>query len=278
MQTPPEFAEYPRAKGQPSGVLAKPPGVYFEAINDGWALFARAWPTWVAAQLVVGFLAIAIYVPFGFLETYLEFGKLSLFPPGGSEPSPAWQLLSWTVDLLPGLVAAGLQAGMLSMAIRQVRGDRFGFGDAFCAFRHAPKLLLIGAVVSLPAAVFNAAFGTLVGFGATVGLSLLVSPLLALAPFIAVGQDLSGREAIALGVRALGGFVGWFRMLLLFIVMGLIYICGFVACCVGVLAAGPICVLIMAVHYYYFFPEVFQPAQPPFGQPLSAETAPPVQG
>lgn len=267
MQTPPDFVQYPRAPRLASGIAPRPPGVYFDAFSEGWALFAREWTTWVAAELLAGIVYFAVYVPFFFVMNRVEYGaSAGWLPPPGAVPSASGVMLGWLVTLIPALIVAGIQAGFCSMAIRQVRGQPISVGQVFGSFRFAPKVFLIGFCVSLPGTVCFALMG-LPGAFVEFGLYALLYPLFALAPYIMVDQPVSGFRAMGMSAKALGGFLGWVAMLLLLIAIGLLSFAGALACLVGALAAVPLGITTLAVHYYYYFPSQFELTEPAYGQP-----------
>ncbi len=248
METPPGFAQYPRPQGLTSGVRALPPGAHIEAIGEAYTLFSREWTTWVAATLVAVGIYIVLYIPTLFVSSYLQYGDFSIAPQPGRLPNPVGFLESFLFSLVPACVYTMLGAGMIKMAIRQIRGLPIQVSDVFSGFRDVPRLIgayICFAIMMLVGTIFCCIPG------------LWVMGAFSLTPFLIIDQKMGVFEALGASYRAAGGIVVGLTMFGLLILLSLVHSAGLIACGVGVLASLPVALIAMTIHYYYFFPEAF---------------------
>jgi uncharacterized membrane protein YwzB len=255
MNTPPSgFAQYPRPQGLPSSVRAMPPGLHTEAIGEAWQLFQKQSSTWAVASLICIVVYLAVYIPNLFLTNYLEYGKFGIFPAPGSVPSGAGFLESFVLGLIPMAILTGFGGSMFLMALKQMRGQPIAVGDVFSAFGKVPQLMV---------AYICSIILTMIGFVLCIIPAFWVMGAFSLTPFAILDLNQGPFEALATSFRACGSAGSGFSMFGLLFLLGLIFWVGVIPCGLGLLVTVPLYSIALSIHYYYYFPEAFGPANAP---------------
>jgi hypothetical protein len=237
----PEFAEALAAKAPPPVPVTPPPPSDPEALAayirtrdyeiDIGHCVSRSWALWKEhAGLLIG--ATAVFFVLFFVTTQL----LGLFS------RPAIQsLIEGNISLGPILVllllnipqmalSKVLSAGVYVLLLRLIRGQPAGMGDLFAGFRSSfMQLAAAGIVVQLLTALGSLAC-LLPGIYLSIAWILTV-PLI-------VDRRLDFWAAMELSRKVVTQH--WWLMFCLLIVMVLINVVGFLACCVGLLASFPL--------------------------------------
>jgi uncharacterized membrane protein len=200
-------------------------------IAPAWALFLADAVTWVVATLIV----VAVNVVLGFA---------------------VGPLLSTVIPFAGGILAAIpgqiLFVGLLRMAFKKLRGERIEVGDLF-----AISDILVPAAVAAVLTGLGTALGTLfciVPGVVVAGLWLFTFPL------IADRRSLDGIEAMRTSWNTLQGELMMAAVFVLVLV--LMTAVGLLLCGVGVLVAGPVAILSLALLYRGYFPDASVPAGP----------------
>ncbi|HLK56712.1 MAG TPA: hypothetical protein VKU00_09115 [Chthonomonadaceae bacterium] len=226
------------------------PKVRFEAIGEAWQLFSQQMGTWILALLIFLAIYFAIYIGIYVVLMVGIFGTLmatggSASGQHGGDPSAMLGVLFLGYSILALVILALVSyftAGMLRMAIRQVRGEPIGIGDLFS-----------GGDAFLP--VLGATL--LVGLATGIGGMLLVIPgfivagLFFLTIPLIVDRKMGVIEAMTASWNALKS--DWLMATLFAFVLPLIAGLGALACGFGMLFTMPLLYLGMAVVYRDFF-------------------------
>jgi uncharacterized membrane protein len=193
------------------------------------------------AVLVVGVVSLIMIMPAYLLLNYLFYGNIL------GMGAVAFDARYFAHSAVNGIVSTALSypavAGLYFMALKRVRGERYGIGDAFAGFSHFPSLVVAGA------ATWVLIYG---------GLLLFVIPgfyaigITAFAPLVAIDQKCSGVEAVRISIEALKK--QGFQMFGLLFVTYVLITAGLIACCVGILFLAPLLYFVVALHYNSMFP------------------------
>lgn len=204
--------------------------VSLDVIGPAWTLFQSETATWILAALVVAAVNIVLGFTLGLVLS---------------------SLVPFVGGLLAGIPGQILLVGLLRMAFKQIRGGKIAVGDLF-AFSD----------VVVPAAVAT----ILTGLGIAIGTALCIVPGLVLGalwlftfPLVA-DRRLDGVEAMRTSWNALKD--EWLMALLFVLVLVLMIAAGLLLCGVGVLVAGPVAVLSLALLYRGYFPDAGVAAGP----------------
>ena len=246
---PPQYAQYPRDQFQPSGEFDRPPGVYLDAIGDAWTIVKRDVGTWVGMLIVVTLLAQFISAPLSIVNLLIQNG--GTFIPS-KEPQIDAAYFGWTTffSLLSSAISMPLQAGLMYVALKQIRGEQTEFSDVFKGFSMFLPLAGFGMLVFLMALA-----GTLLCFIPLFFVMGVVTPGI----LLIIDRGLGPVQAISESVRVLGA-QAWTLGVFLLLVSLLMVALGFLMCCVGLLVTIPVVIVFSALHYHYFWPR--QPMQP----------------
>ena len=233
---------------QPPGMAMTPaagapqPWEIGEVISHAWAMFKPHWPTLVFTQLLTGILGgIPNYVPGVMLATH------SVEP----HSSAYWTIYGVCMSLAI-LLNAFFSGGMIKVWLSATRGQAPQFSDMFSGMG---RFLPILAVLLL----------TILGVG--LGYVLLVVPGIILAlglsfsQFFVVDQKLGPIDAMKASWKATSGHKG--KIFLFGLVALLLFIGGYLACCIGVFVALPIVMVAWATIYTRITGTVGNAMQPP---------------
>ncbi len=242
---PPDYAEYPRPSGGPgSGTpYGRGPGVYFDAIGESWGIVTRDLGTWAAATIVYFAITWALSLPISLLTqpmataaqreaaTTGQFGSfLGVFA------------LQFVLNLIPMSVTAVLHVGMISMAVKKVRGEYVNVGMIFEPFRSFGTIF--GSSMLYYLIVFASALACVIP-------SLFFTPVLLLMPVVAYLKQRNPIEALSLTYDNCKAH--WLGLLGLIVIMGIVAFLGFCACLVGILITWPMYCVVWGIHYRAFF-------------------------
>ncbi|MBC8138341.1 MAG: hypothetical protein H8F28_20885, partial [Fibrella sp.] len=236
------------------------PKVRFDAIGEAWALVREKMGVWIPATLIVGGV--------GMLATFLISGGLG-FAFGltsGNDPNVAMNPVYWVVNIVSNLVAAVINAFIISslfrMAIKQVRGENIELSDAFQFGDN------IGAVI-LTTILYNIAV--------TIGILLCIIPGfiavggLMLAIPLSVDRGVSGPQALSMSWDKLKGQV--LNAILLLLAVGVITTLSMIPCGLGLLVTVPLSILTSAIVYRDIFDGEGGMRGPQLDIPLPPSTA-----
>lgn len=211
------------------------------AINEAFEQFKNNSSTWIVSVLLVGFINLVVTG----IKTYYVFASTPRIIAG--EPfvvprSQANPLITLLLNLITFAISCLLAAGLIRMAIKQVRGkvisiaDIFDFGDVALQVIIASILVTIITVIAFCFCIFP-------GFVAA-GLLLLTIPLV-------VDQKMGAIEAISTSINTLKS--QWGAATTFSITVGVVYAIGILACGIGVFVSAPVAILSVAVLYRNFF-------------------------
>jgi hypothetical protein len=237
------YAPHPSSPygGPPAGAPPPPPG----ARDDGWTagdVVSAAWesfqPQWtilVASYALVSFVVQMANIPGALVSAGIAIAHVS--PEGLFGLSP--RFFQWAVSM-PIMFAASsfFQVGLMRLWLQVARGERPQFEVIFSGLdRFLPLMGL----------------SLLMGIAITLGTILLVFPgiLLTLgwsmAPFYVVDANLGPVEALEASWASTNG--RWGTLFLLFLASIGFTMLGLACCCIGVLAAAPLAMLLFAIAY-----------------------------
>ncbi len=262
--------------------------VRFEAISEAWALFQQQASTWVLSALIVGVAIAIIYFLVMVVMVGAMVGAAHVPSMGetGRSASPFFAMFSFTgiiAGLLMYVLVQLLLAGLIKMAIKQIKGEPIAIGDITSALDVLPAV--IGASI-------------VIGIITTIGSYLCVVPglvaggLLMLAIPLIVDHRAGAMESLSMSFDTLKS--EWLMATLFFLVVYIIIGIGAIPCGLGLLVTIPLGLLSIAVIYRdnflggasiaaaapptYTPPPPVQPMTPPAppaAPPVEAPPAPP---
>lgn len=223
--------------------------VRFEVISEAWQKLSANMTPWILAALIFFALTGAAYV--GYYFTIFTAAFATVAASGGNEPGVGANLFLQLIGLVAGIVIEMvylvLLAGMVKMALKQLRGQAIAPGDVFSGTSHIVPLALGGLLYGL-GVVIGSVLCVIPGL-LVAGLGLLMIPLI-------VDQNMDGVTALTTSIKTLQPHM-W--MALLFsIVLSLVGGLGGVACGLGMLITFPLVIISLALLYRDFYPERFQ--------------------
>jgi uncharacterized membrane protein len=199
-----------------------------EVINQAWALFKPNWGPLVGSIFVGQMVGGVARLP---IQMMMTSGQIT------PNDDAYWPLLSVSV-LIGILVQTFFQAGWMKMWLDTARGKSPNFADAFGGLRRfGPMLLLVllSTVAILGGTLLFVIPGVILGIG------------FMFAGWFVVDQNMGAVEAMKASWSATSG-----QRLKLFgfgiALMGVI-ILGYLACCIGVMAALPVAQLATGIVY-----------------------------
>jgi uncharacterized membrane protein len=150
----------------------------------------------------------------------------------------------YILQSLPGMIIYPLlYSGLYGLMLKLIRGQPAAIGDAFMGFQVQPlQLVITSLLVSI-----------LTGIGVMLcvipGIYLSVAWIFAI-PLV-LDRRLSAWEAMELSRKTVTKH--WWIVFCLMVVLGLLIVAGFAACCVGLLAAIPVALGMMMFAYEDIF-------------------------
>ena len=244
------YSNYPRAQFTPVPP-DRPPGVYFDYIGKAWNMVNTNLGTWILATLILFGITYGVNIPLSLLGNFVAYGSpLGMGFSGAGQPGAGQTFPSMTqigisfgFTFLSVFISYPLQAGMLNMALKQVRGLQVSPGDVFSGYSRAGHVvisyLLMGLLCGI--AICLCIIPSFYAFG-----------VLAFTPLLVVDRNLTGMEAITQSYNSLKPYA-WSMFGFLF-VLGLLNMLGGCACGVGMLFSFPVYVMAQAMTYHNFFP------------------------
>jgi hypothetical protein len=260
---PPIYSNYPRQSPQVAWPI-RPPGVYFDAVGDAWTALTAQLAVWLPVALIVGLAYVAmVAIQFAFLYP-------TMFTTGRMAPGQANQVLATIIQIIPYSILACLVAGAMATAVRQLNGELVNVGMIFTGFRRYAALLMLCVVQSAFSLVIQLGTAGMGGFGTTstdivamlafvvVALIAYIGLLYPLQTFVptdlVLNPDRGFFDAIREAYRRTWSPLLALKFFLLNLIAGLVLIAGYCACGIGLLFAGPLVLLLYALHYRYFYP------------------------
>ncbi len=219
-----------------------PRRINFGWINEAFNIFQRDIGTWIIAEVItvgVG-MAIGFAIQGIFALQHIETSR----PYDPVHPS-LWNIFTIYYWIELGLssflgifVNAYLYAGLAVMANKAVRGQVIGVGDLFSGTALMPAFI-----------VYNLVFAIAIDIGTVVGLIFGGFVVFAFSlPMFALLADGNGfRTAVSKSVTAIKQ--DWLRATGFAIVLTLLLVAGYLACCVGLLAVVPLVYLTSSLIY-----------------------------
>ncbi len=163
---------------------------------------------------------------------------------------------------LIGIVVGGpLSGGLWLYLLKKIRGEPANVGTAFSGFSVAFVPLFLGGLVTLLLVLAGVLCFLLPGIYFAVAWAFTL--------MLIADKGLDFWPAMELSRRVISKH--WWKFLLLFIVLGLIELAGFLACIIGILVAAPIAMAALA----YAYEDIFGPAREATGhEPARAPATP----
>ncbi len=224
-----------------------------EAISAGWEAVKSQFVTLVFTFLVSGIPNVVISQISGAItKQYADPGNpLQMFS------EPGYWIVTAGFTIPTSIVAAFFQGGLIKIWLSAARGQTASFGDLFGGGRSFLSILAITLLQQL-VFVFSLPF-LLVP-------ALVFSTGMALAPFYVVDEGIGAIDALK---KSWGATTGQKGSIFLFqLASAGVLILGFVACCIGVVAAFPVVMVGMAFIYVRLSGNVGEPSGfggPPMG-------------
>lgn len=219
------------------------PKVRFEVIGEAWQLFQKQMGVWIAAELIFVLIMVGCEI--------LSFsgGMFSaMLGKGGGGLLMLFELVLMFVMMV---VEWFFMAGLMRLAIKQVRGETIEFKDMFAVLDVLPTIIGAAILVGL---------ASLAGYLCLIIPGLIIASLLVLTYPLIIDQRLGVTEAMSRSWNALKG--EWLMATLFVFVIGLLAEAGAIACGVGVLFTIPLAFLSVALMYRDFFLNTANPASP----------------
>jgi uncharacterized membrane protein len=238
---PPQYVSYPRTSSLP------PAGrVRFEALSEAFSFFGEKWQAWVVAALPLVILSV-VWVAYYFVSGVGLMGTNPL-------TEVAAFMVTMGLSLVYGLVLYVYTAGLVAMALKQVRGEEISAADGLLVFKSLPNLL-VGVLLSGLAVLVGAMFCIVPG--------LIINGLLMLTIPLIIDRKLSPVAAMQASWDTVKSDM-WTATGLMFVLYLLYSIStNFV---IGVVVGAPIYALGIAIVYRDFFitPEIIRQGGPAF--------------
>ena len=208
-----------------------------DVIGEAWNVLKPQIGMWIAATLIYFVIAGIFSTPRAIVQASIQTQMQN-----GQTPSPGASILVSILGLLSWVVSAVLSAGLIKMAIHQVRTGRADIGEMF-SITSVIGSVLIAALLTTIATVLGLCA---CGVGAIiVGLGLLMTnPLI-------VDQQANAIDAIKRSWDVCKGNLG--GLFVLSLVLGLINIGGACACGVGLFVTFPLSQIAIALVYRDLF-------------------------
>ena len=217
---------------QPTGHID--PG---EILSEAWALLKVHWAIILAANLIVGVIYLGALAPW-----FVPVIQGAIKNPGSPAAQQQLPLVAQAAIMAISVLLAPLLAGPLYLIDRIiVRGDD-SMGAVFAGFRHYVPLAKFAFVYSMPFVLLQLAQGALTASSPGRGLMLSIATWPVTVLWMIVFRP-GQMEVIDRGVdgvaamKASWEFTKGHRLMILVtgILLGLCYMAGFIACCIGVL-------------------------------------------
>ena len=214
------------------------PKIRFDAISEAWGLVREKLAVWVTAMLITGVVLAVVYAILG--SILYTAGMVTI--PSVTNPqflTLPGRIIFSVVGLLAG---AFFYAGLMRMAIKQVRGQDIQTGDLFSA----------GDVVG-GAIATQLVYGILTQIGMVLCLipGMIVAGRGILSMPLTVDKNISGLAAFGRSWDALKNET--LNAVLFSLVAGLVSGLGILACGIGGLVTAPIYYVAVALVYRDFF-------------------------
>lgn len=206
------------------------------AVSTGWELFKENAGVLLGATLLMGFVQGMFSGMMQGIQMVLVQLDSEIAAVVGIGAVLVLNIISWLVNIY-------LTLGYLRMTLAIVRGEPADFMMLFSGTPHIVAGVLASILISL---------GTTFGFVLLIVPGVIVALGWAFTLFLVVDQDLGPIEALSMSWRVTDGekamLFGWF------FVAGCILAAGMLACCVGILIAGPV----VAVGTAYVYDNCWQ--------------------
>lgn len=254
---PPQAAPPQLSPGAPGPNAGPQPWSIGEALSVGWdSVFWTHFGTLVLTVLVSAIPGIVI----GQVSNQFTKGYADPADPLAMFQEPAYWVILAITQLAGAIVGAFFQGGLIKIWLGAARGQTLNFGDLFSGGRTflpilAYTLMIVGLMIFSAPLLWVPAI--IIGAGTC------------LTPYYLVDENIGFIDALKKSWQATTGHKG--SVFLYYIVMTLILICGFMACCVGYLAALPMVMVGMAFIYTRLSGNLGMPVQgwspPGYGSP-----------
>ena len=267
-------SNYPRGPGGGMG-YQRLPGVYFDAIGLAFKMIQANWGVYVVSTLL-------IFVVVGGLYMIPMFGVMTaIFAHPGAQVAPkmSWGMIGMIAVI--GYIMYFCMLGLISVGVKQVRGQNIQLGDLFTPFGNFGPSALAALFAALPTILYNlCSQGLLMGMNpgnagpfspaatqymiasGVIGLFGIVFQALTVGPLLLAGTHtvMTGEDpvrSVADTAKKLGA--NWFVFALLAAISYVIACLGGLCCGVGLLLTFPIATNVIALHYTYYYPQDPQP-------------------
>ncbi len=224
-QTPPNS---PPPTGVPAPVAAT---VNTDVIGQAWQILQPQIGMWIVAMLIYG----AVSGAFSGINTIITAA-------GGQEPSAIVKLLSIIISFAGFAIGLLANAGLIKMAIHQVRSGQAEIAKLFDITDVIAPLLIAGIIVGL---------ATVVGFAACIIPGVIIALGFSMYMPLIVDQKADAIDSIKRSWEVCKPHLG--ALFLLFFVLGLINIAGLCACGLGILVTYPLTQIAIALTYRNLF-------------------------
>ena len=234
-----------------------------EWISEVFKLWAAQWSVWV----LQGLIFIGIIGSLTVIYELLIFGSVgfSVLTTRHQTISPA-PLLVFPIMIIfyaAIMVASSIMmCGMVSTALKQLRGEQISVGNLFDAARYGWGAFVCGLVIGL------GMLACCIGVYATFGLFFLAIPLM-------IDRKMPTIESLQLSWRTVSK--NFWLYVLFALVMSLLSSAGTIACYVGIIATMPFMYIAQAVAYFRTFEQQGTIAPPFVNGTMPPPYLPPTQ-
>ncbi len=239
-----EFSNYPRGNFVPNGP-GRPPGVYFDYIGEAWKIVNSDMGTWVVATLIMFGVTYGVNMVISIFNNLLMYGSLSLVSSRGANGlSIAGLIGAVLLSFAGGMLTYPIQAGLMMMGVRRVRGYAVSPTDLFAGYKGGWRLILAYTLASIITGIGTLLF-LIPGFYAL--------GVLAFVPLLVLDRNASVIDSLTISYEALKR-EAWSMFGFMFL-LGIVVMLGFCACGVGALFSYPVFILALALTYNNYFPD-----------------------
>ncbi|BCM91025.1 hypothetical protein IAD21_02889 [Abditibacteriota bacterium] len=223
--------------GQPGGYGSQQPRgtVSLDVIGEAWNLVKPSLGQWIVAMLIAGAGAAIV----SFVSQMLQ---RPFTPTPGSSPSMAFWAITFITQIIGFVVNTAIAAGLIKMAIAQVRTGVASFNEMFSVTNIIGPILVAAILTGLV---------TYVGILLCIVPGIIAALGLCMTQPLVVDQNMGAVDAMKRSWEIMKPHLG--STFVLFLVLGLLNCAGLIACCVGILVTYPICIVAIALVYRDMF-------------------------
>lgn len=193
-------------------------------LTRSWMLFKENFGVFIPATIIL----LVVIVGFNQVISLFTRNSIQSLVEGNIDVGAILLLVLWNLPEMA--LSTLLTAGLYWLILKRIRGQQAGIGDLFEGFRSRPgQLALAGIVIQLL---------TMVGFLACILPGIYLSVAWVLSVPLIIDRRFEFWTAMEVSRQVITQH--WWLMFCLVLVVALVTMVGFLACCIGLVAALPI--------------------------------------